>query len=180
MSHRLLDDFKGFLSYDLSDSTKDDALSLALGASESALYSVYGIELESKNKTEVFDGEGTSYYLLSEGVTSIVSLTVDSVVIELTDIYIKNGYLKLKTGTITSGIQNCTLVYSVGYADAELPENLKMALFKLANKLFSDTEESRDGISNYTTGTKVGTDYIAKHLPDTFEFLVQPYKKIFV
>lgn len=180
MSHRLLDEFKQSIEYDLADTLKDDKLSLALSSAESMIETTYNIQVGLKEVEVVFDGDGESIVFLEYYNPSFVSLTVDTVAIDSTEVYFKNSYLRLKTLTFTSGVQNCVLKVNVGFEDTVLPDSIRMGLFKLANKIFVDMDEAREGVTSYSTGTKVGTVFVQKHLPDTFELLIQPYRAIYL
>lgn len=175
MSHRLLDDFKAYIDYDLADVTKDDVLSLCLSASEGFLKDTHGINCELKEITVVLDGDGNDYVYLPNIISSISKVTIDSVELDITTVSPRYNKVRLKEGSFTSGIDNISITYTVGYQDISIPNNLKVAMYKLAFKLFKDTDESRDGIANYKTNIKTGIDFIQQHLPDTFEFLIQPY-----
>lgn len=180
MSHRLLDEFKQSIEYDLADATKDDKLSLALSSAESMIEATYGVPIGLKEVEIVFDGDGSNTVFTEYYNPSFVSLTIDGVTIASTEVYFKNNYLRLKTLTFTSGIQNCILKISVGFTDLLLPDSIRMGLFKLANKIFVDMDEAREGVTSYSTGTKTGMVFVQKHLPDTFELLIQPYRSIYL
>jgi len=180
VSHRLLDEFKGYLNYDLGDVTKDDSISLCLSASEKFLQSYYGVHCESASYTYVTDGNALDYLYLPHVISSVTSDSIDAVAVDSTLISPKGNKLRLKEGSFTSGFDNVSVVYNVGYSDLDLPMDLKVAMFKLASKLFKDSDENRDAISGYNTNTKTGIDFIQKHLPDTFELLIAPYRVIYL
>ena len=180
MSHRFLDEFKGYMGYDTGEVSKDESISLCLEASEGFLESNYGIICLSKELTSVFDGDGKSFFYVPYVIDSITSITLDSVVIDPSLYSFKYNKVRLKEGSLTSGFDNVTVVYKVGYLDTALPSGIKTALFKLAEKLFKDADESRDGIGGYNTNIKTGLDFVQLHLPNTFLNLIAPYRVLTV
>lgn len=180
MEHRLLEDFKGYINYDLGDTTKDSTLSLSLEASEDFLKTSYGIHCIEKTLVFTFDGNGGTFYYFPYVITSVDSVVVDGVTLDLGTVSLRHNKLRLKEGSFTTGYDNVVITAKVGYLDADLPNSLKVAMFKLANKIFVDVDEARDSVAGYNTNTKTGVDFVQKHLPDTFDTLVAPYRIILV
>lgn len=176
MSHRFLDEFKGNMGYDTTDVSKDNSISMYLEASEDYLKTSHSIVCLSQEITYTVDGNALSYLYTPYKINTITSITVDGVLLDSGTYVFRNNKIRLKEGSFTSGYDNVVIVYTVGYADADLPSSLKTAMFKLAEKLFKDADEAREGISAYNTNTKTSTDYIQNHLPLTFLDLISPYK----
>ena len=176
--HRLLTDFKVYSNLDLTVTDTDELIDTVLTASEEYIKTMYGIYLKSDTITEIIDGDGKTYFTVKYDIVSIISLTIDGVAIGISDISVKDNVVRLKTITPTNDYDNIEITYTVGWEDIVLPMQLKLALFKLADKLYTDITEDREGVSGYNTNTKVGIDYIYHELPDNFETMINPYKKI--
>ena len=176
MSHRFLDEFKGYMGYDTGDVTKDESISLCLEASEDYLVSNFNIMCLEQSLTYTADGDGGDYLYLPYRINTITSITLDGVVLDSNTYVFRQNKIRLKEGSFTSGFDNLIVVYTAGYLDESLPPSLKSAMFKLAEKLFKDADESRDGIGGFNTNTKTGTDFVQLHLPNTFYNLIAPYR----
>ncbi len=175
--HRLLDDFKVFANLDSTVTDRDDAISTLLSASEQLLKDNFGIYIAQDTITETLDGNGKKYLYLSYKPVTVTSVTIDGDVVDSSTYYVKDNKIRFDS-TITSGYENVEVVYTVGYADADIPYNLKTALYKLANKFYKDTEEAREGINSFNTDTKMGISYKHQVYPDNFEELIAPYRII--
>lgn len=178
MAHRFLSEFKQYLGRETTNTDKDFLLDTCLSGAESFIETNYNLPLLETTVTETLDGDGTNYLYLNYRATSVSTLVVDDDTIDPTDIYIKNGIVRLINGTFDEGIQNIEITYAYGWVDANVPPALKVALFSLGDMLFRDADEVRGGVKGWNTNTKAGVDYVVQHLPPTFEKLVAPYRVI--
>jgi len=176
MAHRLLNSFKVYADLDLANTDKDDKISLALTAAETFINNRYNIMLESKSFVETFDGDGTNVIRTTYRIDSLVSVLIDGVDDGLSNYSIKDNVIRLISGNTTTGYGNIIVTYMVGYDT--LPQDLELALYKLANKLYTDADEAREGVNNFSTDTKTGITYVVQHLPTSFETLINPYRII--
>ena len=176
MAHRLLNSFKAYADLDVANTAKDDKISLALTAAETFINNRYNIMLESKSFVETLDGNGTNIIRTTYRIASLVSVLIDGIDNGLANYSIKDNTIRLISGKVTKGYGNIIVTYMVGYNT--LPQDLELALYKLANKLYTDADEAREGVNKFSTDTKTGITYIAQNLPTSFETLINPYRII--
>ena len=180
MAHRLLDDFKKYAELAVDELDKDDKISLALSASEDLIKSKYNIHIAEATKIEISDGDGTASIYTNYAITALSSITLNENVEDITNYSARGNVVRSKSSTFAEGYDNVTVTYTTGYADADIPSSLKMALFKLADKFYRDADEARDGVSGFSTNTKTGIQYEVQHLPTSFTALIQPYVIMFL
>lgn len=179
MAHRLLNDFKKFAELAVEEIDKDDKISLMLSSAEKYIKDAYNIAIQEETIVQTFDGEAVSYITLSYAPTALTSVVLDGDIIDNVNFSIRDNVLRYLDNIFTIGYDNVVVTYTTGYADTDIPGDLKLALFKLANKFYIDADEERDGVSSYQTNTKTGVYYEVQHLPTSFEILINPYRLLF-
>lgn len=101
-----------------------------------------------KTITETLDGDGSVQLPLSDAYArSITSATVDSDVVDVNTLLLRNGYLRYLDGYTpwSSALANITVTYTAGYS-TEPPPDLKEAMMRGARNwlLTSDAWSGKD------------------------------------
>ncbi len=178
MASRFLDDFKNYKEFDLTDTSQDEIMNLVLDASESYIENECNIILAESTKTLNISGNGTNtIYLDASPINSIVSVKIDDVIQDINDFVVINNHLYYKVSTFTSGALNVLVAITTGYSPTSISNTLKLAILKLADKLFTDATDNRDGVTGYDTGIKMGEHYVHSDLPDNIKAILYQHKR---
>jgi len=113
-------------------------------------------DLESEERTEYYDGDGTSSLILRHlPITSIKAIYDDldrvygsDTLIDSGDytFYTAEGIVKLDVGCFMRGIRNVKITYTAGYTEATIPEDFKLAL---AQFVMADYLEVKGGVNAF-------------------------------
>ena len=179
MAHRLLTEFKIFMDYDEEDVTHDNFFDIALGAAERFIENYCGIKLDVDTITSTTNGDSTAVLFLPVlPIGTINSVEVDGVVKDASEYYVSNGAVRLVADVFSAGVQNIVVDYTTGYADIDLPNDIKVSMFRIADKIFKDAIQNRDGIDSFSSQTKMGVNYIQQDLPEGVQLMLNMYRNI--
>ena len=188
-NHPLLAELKQFLEIDDAFTDKDALLNMLLQGAEAFIKSRYGIVLTPTTETMVFSGDGTTNkLLLPVKVVRINYLKINGDLIPTSDyILSKNSAIILKGGTFTKGVGNIEVNASYGFylgglavpppGFKPIPGDLKVALFKLTEKLYNDATQNRDGVNAYTADVSQRATFYDK-IPRIAELTFNAYMRI--
>jgi len=181
MSHRLLSDFKNFIEYGNSDTEYDEIFSLVLESAESFIENLCNMKIEQESLTYTFNGDGTDTIRLPyTPIASIDTIVVSNDTKDVSDYYTNGSFLVDMVNTFTTGTQNVVITYTVGYLDADIPAPIKTSMFRIADKIYKDMSQNRDGVASFDSQTKVGVDFVKQDLPEGVLLFLQPYRNIVV
>jgi hypothetical protein len=189
LNHPLLVDLKQFLELDDTYTDKDAMLNMLLKGAEDFINSRYKIVLRPTTKIRYFSGDGfTNTLYMPTRVARVLTLKVDGTLVDPEDyILSNNNAIILKTGTFAKGVGNIEVHVGVGYylgdlavpppGYEEIPGDLKVALFKLVEKLFNDATQNRDGVNAYTADVSQRATFYDK-IPRVAELTFNAYMTV--
>lgn len=177
MAHRFITDFKKFIEYGADDVEYDDVFTLCLDSAETFIENYCNIKLEQDTVSFTINGNGETFiHVPAAPLSSITEIVIDGVSDTVLDnYYIDGNFIKLKSGVLSTGVQNITVTYIVGWIDAQVPPPVMTTMFRIADKIYKDTTQNRDGVSGYDSQTKIGVDFIPSDLPEGTKLFLQPY-----
>ena len=172
-----LQEFKQYREMELNNTEFDTLLDIALTAAHDYIERYCNILLSQDTITVTMDGTGTSIITIDKyPINSIDSLSISGTTIDSSVYYIRGNMIGLKYGVFTSGIDNVSVTLSIGYQ--ALPDMLRLCLFKLADKLYSDAVDNKDGVVSYTTGNGVSEKFSDDVIPSTIYDMLNQYKRV--
>ena len=138
-----LDDVKNYMQID--DDTQDAQILQMIVSVQAQVTKKISRNLESSEHTEYHDGDGTHILLVKEfPITAVASLHDDpervygdDTLISVDDYMFKDvdggkpGAIRLEIGFFYKAMQSIKVVYTGGYTQSTVPEDIKMALIKL-------------------------------------------------
>lgn len=178
MASVFLEEFKRYLEFDVTDDREDTLLDIVLLGTQSFIGSVYGTVIGQQVVTDTLNGNGQAYYYLNQSpIVTISSLSIDGTAVDIGDYYFKDNEIRMITGTFTSGTQNVDINYTIGYDTSDIPDDLKLALFKIAEKMYYDASQNRDGVSVISNDIKQRASFVDK-IPLVAESILNSYRVI--
>ena len=178
MASVFLDEFKQYLEFDITDETEDVLINDVLLGTQSYISTTYGTVIGQVTKTITLNGNGNAYYYLNESpIISITSLTISDTLQNTDNYYFKDNEIRLITGTFISGTQNVELEFTVGYDTSSIPDDLKLALFKIAEKMYYDASQNRDGVTTISNDIKQNASFVDK-IPYLVQSILYAYRII--
>jgi len=156
-----LDEYKDF--YSITDTKKDgqinEAITYAIGLAQSFI----GRELATDTYSQTYDGGCSIIVLDNFPVETITSITEDGNATTDYTLYSEDGRIIKGTSlhndlttlaVFAGGLQGVTVNYTAGYTDSTgaipVPDDLKLALLKLAKFLISDQKTSNPKVVRQT------------------------------
>jgi len=178
MSHILLDEFKVYANIQSDVNTYDDLLNQLLFSIEDFLKNQYGIYLVKTNFKKYFDGNGKSVMYLPYSNIVVNELKIDDKLLNSSDYLVDEFILKLKNPLIfAQGFQNIYINFDVGYYvddTSQIPQDLKLAIFILVNKLFENVKNNTDTIKTFSDPVS-GRMQMLNSIPNEFFMVVNKY-----
>jgi len=172
MAHFLLNDFKQYKNLDLTDTSDDSIIDTILYGVEGFLKTQYNIYLQPELVTLKFNGDGTDTLILPTNQIEIVNLYIDDILQDLSKFYLEYNVLKNIDSVFTKGIQNIKIDANLGYN--ELPNDLKLAVFILADKIYNDNKNNVDSLSTISD-PNMGRLAFVNNIPKKFYIFINPY-----
>lgn len=167
-----LSPFKEYLERDVTNEEQDAVLNICLNSAQQFIETSIGIVIGNRDETLLLNGNGFSFIQSDVWpLTVISSITIGDTLQDISNYYFDGYEIGLLTGVFTSGTRNVEVEVSVGYTDTNIPADLLMALFKLAEKQFIDATDNREGISLLSNDIKQRVSYTNKLPP----FVVQVF-----
>ena len=178
MSNVYLTDFKTYLEFTLDDVDHDSLLDMLLGASQGFISSLYNVYTFGTTESLTLNGNGKSYmYLSFTPITGVTVLTIDGEAIDVSEYYFVDNAIHLMDGAIFSrGNMNVTMDVAYGYTIDTVPDDLKFALFKIAEKTYYDATQNREGVSTLSNDIKQRASFY-NEIPEIAEIILSTYKK---
>lgn len=115
-------------------------------------------KLDKVGYYELYDGTGDRFLILDNVPLVSVDLVTDDIDRELLEYYSEldsdivmadkgSGEIEFPDQLFTAGARNWYIEYQAGYADADMPKELKYVAIELAVKQFQDIRDARIGIA---------------------------------
>ena len=178
MASVFLDDFKRYLEFDVTDETQDNLINDVLLGTQAYIGKTYGTVIGQLTRSVKLNGDGLSYLYLNESpLVSISALTISGTFQDTSNYYFKDNEIRLIAGNFSVGKQNIEIDYVVGYDDTDIPDDLKLALFKLSEKLYYDATQNRDGITTVSNDIKQRASFYDK-IPYVAQSILYAYRII--
>jgi hypothetical protein len=178
MENALIEELKLFLGLE-GDDINDELLEV-LRMSENFIYDYYGIAIFKRNLKELVAplyGENVLY--TKRGIiSSITSINYNGENIDdLSSVYFELNKILFLTETIKFKPTDRIFVeYSVGYDDIILvPNSLKLGLFYICKKVYTDKEKNSDHYAQISTGVRETVKFIDQ-IPTMAESILSTYK----
>ena len=183
-----LADLKVFLK--ITGGAADSKLSFLINEISKAVNTFVGHFLLSKTYTEYYNGDGSRELMVKNfPIISITSLhnadslrTFDgSTVIDVSaDVLINKPSAILELwndeAAFLRGRANIKLVYTAGYAVANIPNDIQLAVKKWAAQQYLRLDKRRHDIQSESIAQRTVT-YLDRPMPDEVKFLLQPYRR---
>ena len=178
MANPYLTDFKTYLEFTLDDIDHDSILDMLLGAAQGFISSLYGAYTSSETESLITNGNGKSYmYFGFSPITAVANLTIDGVLIDVSNYYFMDNVIHLIDGAIfTKTSRNVTMDVTYGYTISTVPDDLKFALFKITEKTYYDATQNREGVSTLSNDIKQRASFY-NEVPEIAEIILATYKK---
>ena len=178
MSHILLDEFKVYANIQNDNTEFDDLLNQLLYSIEDFLKNQYGIYLVKTNFKKYFNGNGKNIMYLPYTNLLINELKINEDLIDSNHYIVDEFLLKLKNPLVfTQGFQNIYIDFDTGYyVDdiSQIPQDLKLAIFILVNKLFENVKNNTDTIKTFSDPVS-GRMQMLNSIPNEFYMLINKY-----
>lgn len=174
-----LDDAEDLLKISNSNATETEILEALIDQVSAMINRYCGRQFISRSWTEYYNGRGQAELILRNfPIVSITSLYNSTNLREWTSTYLvdvsANVLVKKDQGIIRlwnnehsflSGEENIKIVYTAGYAVADVPQDLKFAARKWVAKLYKDYNAGIHNIQSQTIGENTTTYSVVK-VPD--------------
>jgi hypothetical protein len=131
--------------------------------------------LEQKTITEYISGTGKKELIVANKIKTLTSVTEDT--IALTG-YTFNDYYLFKADDVNwnEGYDNIIVVYTAGYTDVTVPDDLHYALLLLVEYFFKVNQDRRLGRTSVSKGGESVS--FVNSIPDDIKLILDPYKKV--
>ena len=148
------EDFKNYISLNTSD--YDSVIDVLISGAVSWVEVMVNNKIKEDTVEEYFDGDEIDSDIYLSNNLNLKNLTVEYkndggwIVLPNTEyvFYKDQGIVKLKS--VRRGERNYKINYKAGFTDSDVPDNLRLAILKLAGKLWN--QRKSDGVKNESLG----------------------------
>ena len=177
MAFPYLSELKDYMELQNDESVND--LLLSVGSAALSFIERYcNITLSVKTKTVTLSGNGTDTIILDDYPITLVSeIKIDNILKDTNDFILNGTRLIYKNGIFPHKKYNIEITYNYGYT--EVPSDILLAMFRLAETWYMDARDNRMNINSYSTGHGSFDEKLyQRELPSGVKSLLLPYIRV--
>ena len=173
MAHPLLDDYKQYKGI-VDDSSQNDRIDAILYAVTYLMKNIFGVAvIEETDLTATMSV--VNHQLVFSLLPKITALKINGADWDLGNLYQILNVVQGLNSPLPNGKNNADVTYDIGYADDDIPDDLRIATIMLASRILTNADTTGESME-YLSDPVGARMRMLKTIPPEFYLLIAPYR----